>query len=126
LETIMAAFCRANLGLALQEQGRWAEALAEFELAQAAFADQQRATYFAIARLCPLPSYVAIGATERFDEALATSGRALDDANIGELDVARAATAAAELLDAADDPTRAARARALAEAHRARLGHPHR
>jgi hypothetical protein len=111
-----------NVGLALMEQERWADAQPLLETARAVFEEQGRATYLAAAHVSLLPCSAHAADWEAYDLHLDASKDLLEETGFTDYDMPRFCELAAARAEQADQRHRAMRGWALAAREWQRLG----
>ena len=113
---------KMNVGLALMEQQRWADAQPLLETARAVFEEQGRATYLAAAHVSLLPCSAHAADWEAYDRHLDASKDLLEDTGFTDYDMPRFCELAAARAEHANERHRAMRGWALAAREWQRLG----
>lgn len=119
-----AAFPQVNLGLILLERGRPVEARAELTAALSIFQRQGRRALIGAVHACLLPCCAATGDETAFDHHFTEGMAHLAETGLSDLDVARCARRAADVLAERGDAVRARNALAMARAQWTALQRP--
>ena len=111
-----------NVGLALMEQEKFAEARPLLEKARAVFEQQERTTYLAAAHVSLLPCTATAGDWKDYDRNLNASKELLKESGFIDYDIPRFCELGARIAEEAGERRRAVRGWALAAREWDRLG----
>ena len=111
-----------NVGLALMEQEKFAEARPLLEKARAVFEQQERTTYLAAAHVSLLPCTATAGDWKDYDRNLDASKELLQETGFIDYDIPRFCELGARIAEEAGEQRRAVRGWALAAREWDRLG----